>query len=605
MSPLAQVAIFLGASVIAVPLFRKLQLSAILGYLAAGITIGPSGFNLIGDADASGVMYIGELGVVLLLFVIGLELQPARLRVMRRAVFGLGAAQMAVTTAAFTGLGLLCGLAAGTALIIGFALSLSSTPLALQLLAERGQLTTQAGRSAFGILLFQDLAVMPVLALLPLLGAQMGAQMGAQVAERDLGQAVLATLKVVAVVVAMVVAGRHLLRPALHVIASTRVREAFTAAALLVVIGTALIFAALGLSMALGAFVAGVLLADSEYRHALEADIEPFKGLLLGLFFMSVGMTVNLDLLLANPGLILALVTGVLGVKFCLLWLVGFAAHRSGDSARGLAFALPQAGEFSFVLIALAVTAAVVSAELAATLVIVIALTMMLTPLLMLFQARVLEPRLQKAPARPFDAVESPHGSIIIAGFGRFGQIIARVLRARRMPFTALDASVEQVDFVRRFGSEVYYGDASRLDLLQAAGAADARVFVLAIDDIEASVRTAEMVRKHFPHLRILARARNRQHALHLMDIGAHYVVRETYLSSLDLARRALEELGLSRAVATDSVRRFEEHDCKTLQLQRHVRDDEQQLIQTNALAMKELEQLFAADAEPEATGRE
>ncbi len=597
MSPLAQVAIFLGASVIAVPLFRKLQLSAILGYLTAGIAIGPSGFNLIGDADASGVMHIGELGVVLLLFVIGLELQPSRLRVMRRAVFGLGAAQMALTTAAFAGLGLLCGLPLGSALIVGFALSLSSTPLALQLLAERGQLTTQAGRSAFGILLFQDLAVMPVLALLPLLGAQ--------AAERDVGQAVLATLKVVAVVVAVVVGGRYLLRPALHAVANTKVREAFTAAALLVVIGTALIFAALGLSMALGAFVAGVLLADSEYRHELEADIEPFKGLLLGLFFMSVGMTVDLGLLLANPGRIVALVAGVLAVKFCLLWLVGYAAHRSGEAARGLAFALPQAGEFGFVLLALAATAAVVSAELAATLVIVITLTMLLTPLLMLLQTRVLEPRLNQAPVRPFDELEPQHGRVIIAGFGRFGQIIARVLRARRIPFTALDASVEQVDFVRRFGSEVYYGDASRLDLLQAAGAADARVFVLAIDDIEASVRTAEMVRKHFPHLRILARARNRQHALHLMDIGAHRVVRETYLSSLDLARRALEELGLSRAIAADSVRRFEEHDCQTLQLQRQVRDDEQQLIQTNELAMKELEQLFAADAEPETAGRE
>jgi len=589
-SPLAQVAVFLGASVVAVPLFRKFQLSAILAYLLAGIAIGPWGFGVIADPDASGVMHIGELGVVLLLFVIGLELQPSRLRVMRRAVFGLGLAQIALTTVVFSGIGLALKLSLGSALIVGFALSLSSTPLALQLLAERQQLTTQAGRSAFGILLFQDLAVMPVLALLPLLGSQ-----GVR---PDLSTALLAALKVATVFAIVVVGGRYLLRPALRAVAATQVREAFTAAALLVVIGSALAFDALDLSMALGAFVAGVLLADSEYRHELEADIEPFKGLLLGLFFMSVGMTVNLGLLMEDPMLILALVAGLLAVKFTLLWLLGYVTHRSAEAARSLAFALPQAGEFGFVLLALAVAGALLQPALADTLIIVITLSMILTPLLMLLQTRVIEPRIGGAADPPFDDVQSRH-RIIIAGFGRFGQIVARVLGARRFAFTALDVNVEQVEFVRRFGNEVHYGDASRLDLLQSAGAADAALFVLAIDDVEASVRTAEMVRRHFPQLRILARARNRQHALHLMDIGVHYVVRETYLSSLELARRALEELGISRAVATDSVRRFEEHDGKTLQLQLQIRDDEQQLIQTNAQAVKELEQLFAADAEP------
>lgn len=591
MSPLAQVAVFLGATVVAVPLFRKFQLSAILAYLIAGIAIGPWGLGVIADPAASGVMHIGELGVVLLLFVIGLELQPSRLRVMRRAVFGLGLAQMALTTLVFAGLGLALKLSLGSALIVGFALSLSSTPLALQLLAERQQLTTQAGRSAFGILLFQDLAVMPVLALLPLFGSH-----GVQA---DLISALLATLKVAAVFAIVVVGGRYLLRPVLRAVAATQVREAFTAAALLVVIGTALAFDGLDLSMALGAFVAGVLLADSEYRHELEADIEPFKGLLLGLFFMSVGMTVNLGLLMEEPAHILALVAGLLAVKFTLLWLLGYVTHRSGEAARSLAFALPQAGEFGFVLLALAVAGALLPPALADTLIIVITLSMILTPLLMLLQTRVIEPRISGAVDKPFDDIHPRHRRIIIAGFGRFGQIVARVLRARRFAFTALDVSVEQVDFVRRFGNEVYYGDASRLELLQAAGAADAQLFVLAIDDVKASVRTAQMVRGHFPHLRILARARNRQHALHLMDIGVHYVVRETYLSSLDLARRALEELGLSRGVATESVRRFEEHDRKTLEQQLQIRDDEQQLIQTNALAVKELEQLFAADAEP------
>lgn len=593
MSPLGQVAVFLGATVIAVPLFRRLGLSAILGYLIAGIAIGPWGLEAIADPAASGVTHVGELGVVLLLFVIGLELQLSRLRVMRRAVFGLGFAQMALTTLVFAALGRVLHLPWPAALVVGFACSLSSTPLALQLLAERGQLTTQHGRSAFGILLFQDLAVMPVLALLPLLGAAGAAP--------NLGGALLAVLKVAVVFVAVVAGGRYLLRPALHAVAATRVREAFTAVALLVVIGTALIFSVLGLSMALGAFVAGVLLADSEYRHELEADIEPFKGLLLGLFFMSVGMTVNLGLVAEHPGRILALVSGLLAVKFVLLWLLGYATHRSAESARGLAFALPQAGEFGFVLLSLAVSATVLDPALAATLIIVITLSMILTPLLMQLQSRVIEPRLRQKPQRPFDDPgEARQRRVIIAGFGRFGQIVARVLRARRFSFTALDASVEQVDFVRRFGNEVYYGDASRLDLLQAAGAADADLFVLAIDDIEASVRTAEMVSKHFPELRIFARARNRQHALRLMDIGVHYVIRETYLSSLDLARNALEALGLSRAIASESIRRFQQHDGKTLESQLRVRDDEQQLIQTSALAAKELERLFDADTETE-----
>lgn len=591
MSPLLQVAVFLAAAVVVVPLFRKLRLSAILGYLTAGIVLGPWGFAVVADPAVDGVAHLGELGVVFLLFVIGLELQPSRLRVMRRAVFGLGSAQMALTTLVLALLGYALHLSWAAALVIGFAFSLSSTPLALQLLAERGQLTAQHGRSAFGILLFQDLAVMPVLALLPLVGT-------AEPAPTP-GAALLAALEVAAVVVVVIAGGRHILRPALHAVAATRVREAFTAAALLVVIGTALVFSALGLSMALGAFVAGVLLADSEYRHELEADIEPFRGLLLGLFFMSVGMTVDLGVIGQRPGQILGLTLGVMVVKFALLWLIGHVVHRSGESARGLAFALSQAGEFGFVLIGLAVTAAVVDAALAATLVIVITLSMMLTPLLMQLHARVLEPRLRREPPRPFDDPGAvSRRRVIIAGFGRFGQIVARVLRARRFPFTALDASVEQVDFVRRFGNEVYYGDPSRLELLQAAGAADAELFVLAIDDIEASVRTAEMVRRHFPQLRIFARARNRRHALHLMDIGVHYVIRETYLSSLELARHALEALGLSRAQAGESIRRFQEHDGQTLAAQLRVRDDEQKLIQTQAQAMKELERLFDADSE-------
>jgi monovalent cation:proton antiporter-2 (CPA2) family protein len=587
MSLIAQITVFLGATVLAIPLFRRLRLSSILGYLAAGVVIGPWGLRIVQDTE--GVMHTAEFGVVLLLFVIGLELQPSRLRAMRKAVFGLGLAQVVLTTAVFTLIALALGLPANAALITAFALSLSSTPLVLQLLAERQQLNTHHGRSSFAILLFQDIAVMPMLAILPLLGS------GAH----DLSTALLSALKGLAVLAALVFGGRYVLRPVLRLVAETKVSEAFTAAALFVVLGTALLVDAVGMSMALGAFVAGLLLADSEYRHELEADIEPFKGLLLGLFFMSVGMAANLGLLIEHPGRIAVLVTGLLVVKFVVLWALARLTKHPPESARGMAFALPQAGEFGFVLFSLAVTYRVMDPSLAELLVIVVTISMIASPLLMSLHTGVIEPRFAKPQQREFDRVESQDSRVIIAGFGRVGQIVGRVLRMRRIPFTALESSVTQVDFVRRFGSKVYYGDASRLEVLQAAGAARAEVFVLATEDIEASVRTAELVRRHFPNLKIMARARNRQHALRLMDIGVRYLIRETYLSSLDLAQHTLEGLGLARADAVESIRRFDAHDKKQLQVQREFRDDEQKLIQSAQQAARELEQLFEADAEP------
>lgn len=591
MSLLAQIAVFLGATVLAIPLFRRLRLSSILGYLAAGVAIGPWGLRVIQNTE--GVMNIAELGVVLLLFVIGLELQPSRLRAMRKPVFGLGLAQVLLTTAVFTVIALSLGLPQKAAFVTGFALSLSSTPLVLQLLAERQQLNTHHGRSSFAILLFQDIAVMPMLAILPLLGT------GGQ---QDLSSTLLSAVKALGVLATLVFGGRYVLRPILRIVAQTKVAEAFTAAALFVVIGTALLVHAVGLSMALGAFVAGLLLADSEYRHELEADIEPFKGLLLGLFFMSVGMTANVGLLLDEPARIAGLVGGLLAIKFLLLWTLGRMTRHSAENARGLAFALPQAGEFGFVLFSLAVSYQVMEQALAETLVIVVTISMIVSPLLMSLHANVIEPRLTKPAQREFDRVESQDSRVIIAGFGRVGQIVGRILRMRRIAFTALEANVAQVDFVRRFGNKVYYGDASRLELLHAAGAARADVFVLAIDDIEASVRTAELVRRHFPDLKILARARNRQHALRLMDLGVRYLIRETYLSSLDMAQHALEALGLTRADAVESIRRFDAHDRKQLQAQREIRDDEQKLIQSAQQAARELEQLFEADAEPAQT---
>jgi glutathione-regulated potassium-efflux system ancillary protein KefC/glutathione-regulated potassium-efflux system protein KefB len=586
MSLIAQVAVFLGATVLAIPLFRRLRLSSILGYLAAGVVIGPWGLRIVQDAE--GVMHIAEFGVVLLLFVIGLELQPSRLRAMRKAVFGLGLAQVVLTTAVFMLIALALGLPWNAALVVAFALSLSSTPLVLQLLAERQQLNTHHGRSSFAILLFQDIAVMPMIALLPLLAG----------GHQDVTATLLGAAKGLGVLALLVFGGSYVLRPVLRLVAETKVSEVFTAAALFVVIGTALLVNAVGMSMALGAFVAGLLLADSEYRHELEADIEPFKGLLLGLFFMSVGMTTNLGLLTQRPGRIALLVIILVVVKLAVLWLLARLTKHSGESARGMAFALPQAGEFGFVLFALAVTHRVLDAQLAQMLVIVVTISMIVSPLLMSLHANVIEPRLSKPERREFDRVESQDSRVIIAGFGRVGQIVGRVLRMRRIPFTALESSVAQVDFVRRFGNKVYYGDPSRAEVLQAAGAARAEVFVLAMEDADASVRTAEMVRRHFPNLKIMARARNRQHALRLMDIGVRYFIRETYLSSLDLAQHTLEALGLARADAAESIRRFDAHDKKQLQAQREFRDDEQKLIQSAQLAARELEQLFESDTE-------
>ncbi len=585
MTLLASAAMFLAAAVIAVPLFRRIGLGSVLGYLAAGIVLGPFGLKVVDDGES--VLNLAEFGVVMLLFLIGLELQPSRLRAMRKAVFGVGLLQVLLTSIVF---GLICrafGLSVATSIVVGFALSLSSTPLVLQLLAERHQLNTQHGRSAFAILLFQDIAVMPMLALLPLLGDKHGGE--------DLLPTLLNGGKAIAVLAAFVFGGRYVLRPLLRLVAETRVAEAFTAAALFVVIGTALLFQTFGLSMALGAFVAGLLLADSEYRHELEADIEPFKGLLLGLFFISVGMTANLDLLIHFPARILGLVLGLIAIKFVLLMITGRLTKHSTESSLGIAFALPQAGEFGFVLFHLAVINGVMQQSLADTLLIVVTISMIASPLLMRLQAWI-EPRMRPTQLREFDVIESHESRVIIAGFGRFGQIVGRVLRMRKIRFTALESDVTQVDFVRRFGNKVYYGDASRKEVLEAAGASRAEVFILAMDDIDRSVRTAAMVRRNFPHLKLLARARNRQHAIRLMDLDVRYIIRETYLSSLDLARHALEALGMPRQEATESIERFDEHDRKTLQWQREARDDEQKLIQSAQQALKELEQLFEAD---------
>jgi glutathione-regulated potassium-efflux system ancillary protein KefC/glutathione-regulated potassium-efflux system protein KefB len=587
MITLAQTAILLAAAVLGVSLFRFLRLSSILGYVAAGLVIGPWGLNLIGDFAR--IMQVSQFGIVLLLFIIGLELQPTRLWVMRRVVFGLGAAQVALCTVLLGALAWAVGEPPVAAGIIGLGLSLSSTPLVLQILAERAQLKTQAGRAAFGILLFQDLAVLPVLAVLPMLSPLAATRPAA-------GTWWITLLKLAAMVAVVIIAGgRVLLRPALRLVARVRVSEVFTAAALLTVIATALLANRAGLSASLGAFLAGVLLADSEFRHELEADLEPFKGLLLGLFFIAVGMSANLGLLKSEPLTLLALTAVFLLVKLGAITALGRVAGLRADSARRLGFALPAGGEFAFVLFTLAASEQILDRATADLLILAVTLSMMLGPLLLIahevFIRRWLAPT-----AAPYDDIDEHDIPVIIAGFGRFGQIVARVLRMKGLSFTALDSSQTHVDFVRRFGNKVYYGDATRLDLLRAAGAQSARVLVLAVDDVDASVRTATVVREQFPQLRIFARARNRQHAFALMDAGVSAVIRETYAGSLEMAAAVLEALGETPAVAREAVRRFRQHDEQTLAAQYQVKEDEEKFLATTRESAQQLERLFEAD---------
>ena len=586
MSLLAQIAIFLAAAVIAIPVFRYFKLGSVLGYLAAGIIIGPSCLGLISKIDAT--ENIAQFGIVLLMFVIGLELQPSRLRVMRKPIFELGLAQVLVTTlgvgsAAYFGFEQTWR----SALVIGFGLSMSSTALVLQLLAERGQLNSQYGRSAFSILLFQDVAVLPALALLPLLGVATA---------KTVGPGGWLAIKFVAVLGTAIVGGRYVLRPMLRIVAATRVAEAFTAAGLLVVIGTALLVSQVGLSLPLGAFLAGVLLADSEFRHELEADIEPFKGLLLGLFFITVGMSANLQLVHEKPLTILGLTAGFMLVKVAVLGGIGRLSGLPNTAGLGLALSLPSGGEFAFVLFGLAATLGIMDDEIAELLVLVVTGSMILSPLLLSVHDALCKKK-KETDGRPFDTPEELYPKVIIAGFGRFGQIVGRILTAKRISFTALEANQTQVDFLRRFGNQVFYGDASRLEMLRAAHAENAEVFVLAIDDVEASVRTADLIRKHFPHLKIFARARNRQHAFRLLDLDVRYTVRETLGSSLEMSGKVLETLGLSKSKAMETVRQFRAHDEITMAKQQAVKDDENKFLQTTRESAEQLRQLFESDA--------
>jgi len=585
MNILREIIVYLAAAIIAVPVSKRLGLGSVLGYLAAGILIGPFAIGLIEDAEQA--LHFAELGVVFLLFVIGLELQPSRLWVLRRMVFGLGSLQVLVSAVAIGLIAAAFGLRPVEAGVVGVALALSSTAFVLQMLAEKKQLTTPQGRAAFTVLLLQDLAVIPLLALLPLLGNSGSGNMTP-------GSGAL----MVGTVAGLIVAGRYLLRPLLRIVARTGIPELFTASALLVVMGAALLMQAANMSMALGAFVAGMLLADSEYRHELEADIAPFKGLLLGLFFIAVGMTVNLQLLAEQPlSILLIVVLLMLAKAIVLLPLAKLFGVAEMKHRIKLAVLLSQSGEFAFVLFAVVAREGLIERHVIDQLILAVAVSMMMTPLLYA-ATEYLTSRGDEEDEPEYDAMESQHHRVIIAGFGRVGQIVARLLRVANEPFTALEIDSSQVDVVRRYGSKVHFGDASKLDLLRAAGAEHARLLVLAIDDVEASVRTAETVSRHFPNLAIIARARNRRHQYKLMDLGVQHIFRETFLSSIAISKQVLVNLGSKEGDVEHIADLFQRHDRELIVEQHAVQHDETRLIQSARETARELETLLQRDLE-------
>ena len=547
---------YLSAAVLAVPLAKALGLGSIIGYLAAGIAIGPWGLGLV--SNVQDILHFAEFGVVLMLFLVGLELQPSRLWAMRRPIFGTGSAQVLGCAAVLFAAGWLAGLPWRISLVAALGLALSSTAIALQVLAERNLMRTSSGRAGFSILLFQDVAAIPILALLPLLGAAAGAG-----DDHSAGEVLLEALKIVGVIGAIVLGGRLLLRPLLRWIAKSRTPEIFTAASLLLVVGIAYLMVMVGLSMALGAFLAGVLLADSEYRSELEADIEPFKGLLLGLFFIAVGMSIDFGVLMRSPWLMAGILLGFLALKAVVIYTLAKVAGVPYQERPVFTLLLAQGGEFAFVVFQAAAGAQVFSAETASLLIGAVALSMLISPLLLVLMDRALLRRYaQLKPAAPpeQEISEPQEAPVIIAGFGRYGQIVARVMLAQGIPTTVLDHSVEILEIARAFGYRVFYGDATRLDLLRIAGAEHARVLVVAVDDPEQSLKIVTLARKHFPQLQLVARARDLTHWNALRDLGVTLVQRELFESSLESARTVLELMGQSPTRAQEMTRRFREH---------------------------------------------
>lgn len=582
---LLQITIFLGAALILVPLGKRFGLATVLGYLFTGILLGPYVFKV--ERDPESIMHLAEYGVIMLMFLIGLELRPQRLWELRRSIFVMGGLQVGATALAlFVLIWLLLDLSFNVSIIIGFGLALSSTAFVLQLLAEKRQLVSTHGRQAFSILLFQDMAVIPLLALLPLMG-------GAD--DNHHGIAYFAA--VVATFSGLFLFSRYVMRPFFRFIAKSGAAELLTAIALFIILGVVQLMNLLEISTTLGAFLTGVLLADSEYRHELEASIQPFKGLLLGLFFMTVGMTVNLELLRDIPWLIIFGALGLMALKFLTLAII---AHLNGyrwSTSIRLGIALAQGGEFAFVLFSSASQYRILEASVVEPLTLIVTLSMMLTPLAFFVLEKWGEPIFKKRQVSPkFDQIPDHQHRVIIAGFGRIGQIVGRLLRIHNIEFTAIDKNINQVDFVRRFGNAVYYGDPKNPEILRASGIAQASLLVLSMDDVEDCIQVAKYIKRAYPDLKILARARDRQHVYRLREAGVEHIWRETYLSALGMSYEALVSLGIEPKKAYDDIEIFRDYDESLLRRQQTIYMDEQQLIESNRAAMVELESLFDSD---------
>ncbi|MBC7608113.1 MAG: glutathione-regulated potassium-efflux system protein KefC [Polaromonas sp.] len=584
--------IYLAAAVIAVPVAKKLGLGSIIGYLAAGIAIGPWGLKLV--TNVQDILHFAEFGVVLMLFLVGLELEPKRLWNLRRPIFGWGSAQVLCCAAAMTSVAMAFGVGWQIALVAGLGLALSSTAIALQAIGERNLMPTSSGQAGFSILLFQDVAAIPILALLPLLGAISGENEAAAQSNRA-----LEAIKIIAVIGGIILGGRILLRPLLRWIANSGTPEIFTAASLLLVVGIAALMQFVGLSMALGAFLAGVLLAESEYRRELETDIEPFKGLLLGLFFIAVGMSIDFGVLLKSPGLIAAILFGFLGLKLAVIYGLARAMKLPYQERPVFTVLLAQGGEFAFVVFQAAAGANVFSMETSSLLIGSVALSMLITPLLLIAVDKLLIPRYANCGVPQMEEIsEQQEAPVIIAGFGRYGQIVGRLLLAQGISTTVLDHDAEMIETVRAFGLRVFYGDATRLDLLRTAGAEKAGILVVAVDGMEQSLKIIDLAREHFPNLKLVARARDVTHWNQLRDRGVTLVEREMFESSLRSGRTVLELLGHSPHEARQSAMRFRLHNIQLFEKMYPHRRDRSKLIAVATQGRLQLEEQMAQERE-------
>jgi len=597
-SLLFQSMVYLAAAIVFVPLAKKMGLGAVLGYLIAGIIIGPSLLGFIGR-EGEDIMHFAEFGVVMMLFLIGIELEPALLWRLRSSILGLGGLQVTLSAAAIAGIAYLLGQPVNTSLALGMILSLSSTAIVLQTLNEKGWMGTSAGQSAFSVLLFQDIAVIPMLAIFPLLAGNAATSAASHAPSlRDNLPGWAQTLVVLGAVAIIIIAGRYLVRPLMRIIARTRVRELFTATALLMVVGIAVLMNLVGLSSALGAFLGGVVLANSEYRHELESDIEPFKGLLLGLFFIAVGASIDFKLILEQPWLIMGLVLAIMALKAIVLLALGKIFRLSTDQNLLFAFALADIGEFAFVLLSFTSQTRLMSEEMTAMITAVVAISMALTPLIMLLYEKVIQPHYTRSEVkaeREADEIKEKN-PVIIAGFGRFGSMTGRFLRANGINTTILDLDSDRVDALHNLGIKVYYGDASRYDLLAAAGAADAKMLIIATDHPEQTLEIVKMAQRYFPHLQLLVRAENNEDTFELMDLGVLHIYRETVDTSLRVGVDALRMLGERAYHSERAARTFFRQDERTLKGLSALRDDKKQYISSMKERIEEMEKLISSD---------